>query len=182
MNKEQRLLREYIRETLNEDIKGSLFDIGKSAKGLGSTIAGVFGGDKPKSAPERWFSSFLKGQLDKTGEKISGYFSSKLDALLPDEVKKAIYSKKSQKPGDKSSGAYDELAKVVDAFIKGAEKSSGKEIPEDNKNELLNYAAEVYAKAMKSKPDEKAALEKVKNALVLKYSPKLSTKDGKTSK
>lgn len=182
MNKEQRLLREYVREILNEDVKSSLFDVGRSAKGLGSTVAGMFGGGKAKSAPERWFAQFLKGQLDKTGKQISDYFSSQLDALLPDEVKKAIYAKKSKKPGDKSSGAYDDLAKVVDAFIKSAEKSSGKEIPEDNKNELLKYAGEVYAKAMESKSDEKAALGKVKNALVLKYSPKISAKDAKTSK
>lgn len=180
MNKEHRLLREYIRETLSEDIKSSLFDVGSSAKGLGSTVAKMFGGDsKTASAPERWFKEFLKGQLDKTGKAISTALASKLDELLPDEVKKAIEKKKSAKPSGSSGSEYDELAKVINAFIKSAEKKAGQSLAEDKVNEITDFAAQEYAKAMKVAPDQRKALRQVQVALVAKYSAKIPNEKNK---
>jgi len=177
MNKDNRLLREYIRESLNEagSISSAFGDVKSSAKGLGTTIAKMFSGGKgAKSGPEKWFEDFMKQQLDKTGKHISGYLSSKLDAFLPDEVKKAISDKKLAKGKSDGSTNYDELAKVINAFIKSAEKSSGKEIPQEKVDEITDFAAEEFAKAAKG-GDVKSAMKKVQTALALKYGPQVKS-------
>ena len=177
--KDEELLREYIREAINL----------KSAKDFGSGLAGmlgdisIFGSGKKDGYFQKLFAGFMERQLDAAGENISKYLSSKLDKILPDDVKTAIY-KSSSKDKKEDGGAYDSLAKLIQSWIESYEEISGEDFSSSEKKQIAEYAGDVYAASLKKNKDSKKALAVTKNALDMKYAPKLhpDKKDKKDKK
>lgn len=166
--KDEKVLKEYIREVLltkeglGDDVSGVIGGIGKAITGLGGS------GKKPKTGVDAWFAKFMQRQLDKGGEAVSKWLSTKLDTVLPEKIKQGISS---------SSGAkYGDLANVVDGWIDEVESISGKTISDQKKKSLADDAAGVYEKALKKGLDNQAAIKQVKRALDLKYASSLSKK------
>lgn len=174
MSNDHRLLRRYIKESLMQE-KIDTAALGKIAKGFG----GAFGlGNDAKSGPQKWFADFMGRKLDAAGKALSQYFGEKLTNLLPDEMRQAVLASSPSKGDSQEIG--DSLAKIVNGWMEHAEEVSGKDIPKDKKKEIVDYATEVYVKAIKQNPkNEQLALVKVTKALDAKYGSQKSEKGEK---
>jgi len=167
MSSDHRLLRKYISESLVTELDFSA---------LSNLAKGNLGLSRGKSGPQKWFADFLSRQLDAAGEQIDSYLGQNLDAILPDDLKQKIsnYEKKS---GEKST---ENLAKVVSGWIKDFEDTLGKDFSSSEERQISDFAAKVYAEALKKDPDTKKALVWVKRKLDMQYGASVSKSSKKT--
>lgn len=167
MSTKHSLLRKYIRESLVTELDFS--DVSKAFKSN-------LGLSKGTSGPQKWFGDFLSRQLDKAGKEIDSYLGQRLDAILPDDLKKKIaqYEKTS---GEKPT---ENLAKVVSAWIKETEEMSGKDFSSAEEKQISDFAAKTYAEVLKKESDTQKALLLVKRKLDMYYGSSLSKASKKT--
>lgn len=174
MSNDHRLLRAYIKESLilNEKIDAS--GLKKAAKGL------VGFGDSSASGPQKWFANFMKKKLDDAGEHLSKYLGQKLTNILPDEMQQAVLSSQtsvSRQDDSRKDSLGEALAKIVDGWIEQTEEKIGESIPKAKKKEIVDFATEVYVKAIKKNPKgQKSALIQVTRELDAKYGSQKSEK------
>jgi hypothetical protein len=107
---------------------------------------------------KNWFSQLLKRNLDSVGKAMSQFLSAKLDKFLPSDLLDKL-----------SAGSTDDLSRVVSKWIEDAEEFSEKNIDKKTKEEIMEYAARIYARALKKYSDAKKALMATKSSLDVKY-------------
>jgi hypothetical protein len=173
MSNDHRVLRAYIKESLILNEKIDVSGLKKAAKGL------VGFGDSSASGPQKWLANFMKKKLDDTGEHLSKYLGQKLMNILPDEMQQVVLSSQmsvSRQDDSREDSLGEALAKIVDGWIEQTEKI-GESIPKAKKKEIVDFATEVYVKAIKKNPKgQKLALIQVTRELDAKYGSQKSEK------
>lgn len=124
------VLRKYIRESILVEKRRGGFSSGGSFLGLD-----LSGG------PKKWFADFLSQKLDDVGEEMASALESKLEDLLPANVKEKIFSGSAT-----SEDVSENLAKVVEGWIDVTEDHTDKTFSSSEKKRVYDFALKSFVK------------------------------------